>query len=297
MATGNRCTDLGSRTMFWLSCFLSEYRWFRRWYGGKWSQWTVLLNLTTNPLWVTGWERPGCGMYWHQREGLVVSNLTADKRSPDAWLIEWNAGRHEKLLANEREAERESLILAEDGWEDVEVIPLFRAAAVETTCDSAPAAAGVSRTEPSANPSEGSGPAAVGAVWCIEAGYEGSFCPFTKRVYMMHIDHPELGRVPTYGGPFDSYTVPTPDEDGHLRCERYDHDVGDWVEGGEPTGLLVIAERHAPETTVQPDEKCGNCGDDYSKHLGERLICPDAAMPDIYRWTAEPTQVKAAGDL
>jgi hypothetical protein len=124
----------------------------------------------------------------------------------------------------------------------------------ETTCDSAPAAAGVSRTEPSANPSEGSGPAAVGAVWCIEAGYEGSFCPFTKRVYMMHIDHPELGRVPTYGGPFDSYTVPTPDEDGHLRCERYDHDVGDWVEGGEPTGLLVIAERHAPETPArQPD--------------------------------------------
>jgi hypothetical protein len=50
-----------------------------------------------------------------------------------------------------------------------------------------------------------------------------------------------------------------------------------------------------PETTVQPDEKCGNCGDDYSKHLGERLICPDAAMPDIYRWTAEPTQVKAGG--
>jgi hypothetical protein len=49
------------------------------------------------------------------------------------------------------------------------------------------------------------------------------------------------------------------------------------------------------ETTVQPDEKCGNCGDDYSKHLGERLICPDAAMPDIYRWTAEPTQVKAGG--
>jgi hypothetical protein len=53
--------------------------------------------------------------------------------------------------------------------------------------------------------------------------------------------------------------------------------------------------RRAGETTVQPDEKCGNCGDDYSKHLGERLICPDAAMPDIYRWTAEPTQVKAGG--
>jgi hypothetical protein len=58
--------------------------------------------------------------------------LTAEQQGPDAWLVEWNAGTHEKLCANEHEAERESLILVEDGWEDVEVIPLFRAAAVET---------------------------------------------------------------------------------------------------------------------------------------------------------------------
>jgi hypothetical protein len=59
--------------------------------------------------------------------------MTAEQQGPDAWLVEWNAGTHEKLCANEHEAERESLILVEDGWEDVEVIPLFRAAAVETS--------------------------------------------------------------------------------------------------------------------------------------------------------------------
>lgn len=66
------------------------------------------------------------------------------------------------------------------------------------------------------------------------------FCPFTARGFFMALDHPELGRVPTYGGPFDSYTVPVPDDDGELRCERYDHDAGDWVEGGEPTALRVV---------------------------------------------------------
>jgi hypothetical protein len=64
----------------------------------------------------------------HEREAPP----TAEQQGPDAWLVEWNAGTHEKLCANEHEAERESLILVEDGWEDVEVIPLFRAAAVET---------------------------------------------------------------------------------------------------------------------------------------------------------------------
>jgi hypothetical protein len=79
-------------------------------------------------------------------------------------------------------------------------------------------------------------------IWCIDKQHEGTFCPFTKRPYFMHIDHDELGRVPTYGGPFDSYTIPSPDDDGHLRCERYDHDAGQWVEGGEPAGLIVVSE-------------------------------------------------------
>ena len=75
---------------------------------------------------------------------------------------------------------------------------------------------------------------------CVDPTFEGQRCPFTKRQYFMHLDHPELGRVATYGGPFDSYTVPIPDEDMTLRCERYDHDAGAWVDGGEPTDLCVV---------------------------------------------------------
>jgi len=76
----------------------------------------------------------------------------------------------------------------------------------------------------------------------VKNDFADTKCPFTGRPYFMHMDHDELGNVPTYGGPFDSYTIPQPDEDGHLRSERYDHDLGGWIEGGEPTGLLVVSE-------------------------------------------------------
>lgn len=80
----------------------------------------------------------------------------------------------------------------------------------------------------------------------IEAQKEAAtykVCPFTGREFFMNVVHPELGEVPTYGGPFDSYTIPVPDEDGNLRVERYDHDAGDWVEGGEPVPFSVIDEK------------------------------------------------------
>lgn len=70
-------------------------------------------------------------------------------------------------------------------------------------------------------------------------------CPITGRPYFMHIEHPDLGDVATYGGPFDSYTTPAVDDsDGEreLRCERYDHDRGEWIEGGEPSGLYLVTE-------------------------------------------------------
>ena len=72
-------------------------------------------------------------------------------------------------------------------------------------------------------------------------------CPITGREFFMNIDHPDLGYVATYGGPFDSYTLPYVDEDGDLRCERYDHDRGDWIEGGEPLGAWVSTEQPATE--------------------------------------------------
>ncbi|EPX1721218.1 ead/Ea22-like family protein [Escherichia coli] len=64
-------------------------------------------------------------------------------------------------------------------------------------------------------------------------------CPITGRAFFMWIEHPELGNVPTYGGPLDSYTIPTKDGDGEFSCERYDHDFGGWVES-ECLGLYLI---------------------------------------------------------
>ncbi len=65
-------------------------------------------------------------------------------------------------------------------------------------------------------------------------------CPITGRAFFMWIEHPTLGNVPTYGGPLDSYTIPT--KDGEFSCERYDHDFGGWVES-ECLGLYLIDDR------------------------------------------------------
>lgn len=62
-------------------------------------------------------------------------------------------------------------------------------------------------------------------------------CPITRRDFFMVIEHPDLGMVPTYGGPYNSYTIPEmtgeADQPWHKRelfVRRYDHDVGGWVE-------------------------------------------------------------------
>ena len=67
-------------------------------------------------------------------------------------------------------------------------------------------------------------------------------CPITGRAFFMWIEHPTLGNVPTYGGPLDSYTIPTKDGDGEFSCERYDHDFGGWVESECP-GLYLIDDK------------------------------------------------------
>ncbi|EEP4091447.1 ead/Ea22-like family protein [Salmonella enterica] len=73
-------------------------------------------------------------------------------------------------------------------------------------------------------------------------------CPITGRKFFMWIEHEKLGYVPTYGGPFDSYTIPTRDSSGEFSCERYDHDIGGWVDG-EFIGLYLIDD----------DEQCRVC--------------------------------------
>lgn len=73
----------------------------------------------------------------------------------------------------------------------------------------------------------------------INNQWKPDVCPITGRRFFMWIEHPELGYVPTYGGPYDSYTIPTRDSDGEFSCERYDHDVGGWVDG-ECVGAYLI---------------------------------------------------------
>ena len=59
-------------------------------------------------------------------------------------------------------------------------------------------------------------------------------CPLTGSPFFMELETPAGDVVPTYGGPFDSYTIPVKDEgdnpDGTYTVQRYDHDEGAWVE-------------------------------------------------------------------
>ncbi|HWW99517.1 hypothetical protein [Collimonas sp.] len=78
-------------------------------------------------------------------------------------------------------------------------------------------------------------------------------CPITRRDFFMVIGHPELGMVPTYGGPFDSYTIPEMDgepteqfQERALFVRRYDHDRGYWVDN-EDLPMRVISENSLQE--------------------------------------------------
>ena len=73
----------------------------------------------------------------------------------------------------------------------------------------------------------------------INNQWKPDVCPITGRRFFLWIEHPEFGYVPTYGGPYDSYTIPTRDSDGEFSCERYDHDFGGWVDG-ECVGAYLI---------------------------------------------------------
>ncbi|WP_197410724.1 hypothetical protein [Devosia epidermidihirudinis] len=67
--------------------------------------------------------------------------------------------------------------------------------------------------------------------WCPDV------CPLTQRPFFMWIDG-----EPTYGGPFDSYTIPTRDAEGEFSCRRYDHDEGGWKDWSEGLSIKVVDE-------------------------------------------------------
>jgi hypothetical protein len=67
--------------------------------------------------------------------------------------------------------------------------------------------------------------------WCPDV------CPLTGRPFFMWIDG-----EPTYGGPFDSYTIPKRDEIGEYSCRQFDHDEGGWNDWEVGLGLIVKTE-------------------------------------------------------
>ena len=46
--------------------YLSGFRWFRKWHGGKWGYWQTSLPMAA--VWLAQWERPGCGEYMIEQE-------------------------------------------------------------------------------------------------------------------------------------------------------------------------------------------------------------------------------------
>lgn len=114
-------------------------------------------------------------------------------------------------------------------------------------------------------------------------------CPITRRDFFMVIEHPELGMAPTYGGPYDSYTIPhmggKPDQQMHdreLMCHRFDHDLGYWVDD-EIIPLRVIHDDFLPE-------------DDSSK-ASEPVVKDSLTVPAGYKLVpvnATPEMIAAA---
>lgn len=69
-------------------------------------------------------------------------------------------------------------------------------------------------------------------------------CPFTGRPFWGNIEHPELGLVATYGGPFDTYTIPQRDDaDPSYYFYRFDHDEGGWVDSAEDIGKQIVSDQ------------------------------------------------------
>lgn len=70
-------------------------------------------------------------------------------------------------------------------------------------------------------------------------------CPLTGLPFFMWIAHHKTGlMVPTYGGPYDSYTIPERQDDGSYLRERYDHDGGCWlVDEFENIGVRIVSDQ------------------------------------------------------
>lgn len=84
-------------------------------------------------------------------------------------------------------------------------------------------------------------------------------CPITGLPFFMEIEHPQKGMVPTYGGPYDSYTIPemedsdSPIYERELIRERFDHDAGCWKNEFEILDLKICPEEYLIKIESQRD--------------------------------------------
>ena len=124
-------------------------------------------------------------------------------------------------------------------------------------------------------PAPQAAPAAVAVSddrWCPDV------CPITGRKFFMWVTHHDTDAdVPTYGGPFDSYTIPVKDEDGSYSCERYDHDFGGWREW-EDVGLTIVDDQ---SFVVDPDNSRYDEIRDFAEGRAALAATPAAAAPVV----------------
>ncbi len=120
--------------------------------------------------------------------------------------------------------------------------------------------------------------------------YHPEFCPVTGRPFFMTIEGEDGKMVATYGGPFDSYTIPVWDEeDGEFRSERYDHDAGQWVEGGEPYSFVLCDEQEL----IEKDEIIAAARRDGAIEALEALRCwnDDTHAPECLTLDADEREM------
>ncbi|CVB18616.1 Uncharacterised protein [Serratia marcescens] len=115
-------------------------------------------------------------------------------------------------------------------------------------------------------------------------GWRPDTDPITGSKFFMWIAHPDKGMVPTYGGPYDSYTLAERDKDGSYWVERYDHDNGCWRGqdmGIEDCGVQVVDDQLYVSEEDPDDLKA------EITELREKLATPVRLTDERTLWAGE----------
>jgi len=107
-------------------------------------------------------------------------------------------------------------------------------------------------------------------------------CPVTNRPFFLWIEHPSGGMVPTYGGPYDSYTIPTVDSDGEFCCERYDHDEGAWVDS-ECLSVRLTDDREPAVDDAYLNSVRADAVVNAAAHLGDMAAGKSASTAELIK--------------